>query len=908
MQETQSSTPSAQRTLSPAPSGPLEAAQSYLARQRENEAALAAMDVEERDGRPAWLRRWPREVRNGKWNETGIGSRTSSEAVASEKQMTVGGRSGSVTEPAVLADTSETYTNGYTGHSIEAAFDFETVFNFETELEAEATEDWLDLSGVKSGAMATLDTETDEDGAALLRPEIELRNVLRTELRADGADEPISEQRPSWQGTGSQRGKSASFTAEKPALISSKNFPDPQAVRAAIFRLAQDSTFHRVSGSNLRSEDVETENNPEFAEVARKVWARPLEANQLPEYPIDAKTADSSQPVEADGEGLGRGPNAGKLNVRSSLAGTPHLPPTDHVTSLQGAAEGTFSVNDLPTPDAQASRTATAESFLPRAMNHADVAPERRTTGLSSESYEASWLRTNGSTDQDEATVKSAPSQPLSERQGATELTASMSTTPLGIATEASLQQILQGDVSVTDNPQRPDSAREVAGEAPALAHDAGNLLSALKLYSELLALSGVLHARHKHYAQDLKLLAARSEVLIERLLGCCDRAATPAQRMVSPKTGGSEAVENSGALEAKTIFPAEMSGVTEIIEVALSQSDARADRVTTAAIVAPGLADAITQVSGEYDDPIGVQETATSSPDPVTPATSETVNFLAAVHPRTSQEVGEPFMEVQSLLAESLAAVNADSSEITVPAASADQSLTFAEEVTPINLVDLLTRWGSLLSMIAHGSVAVNFGPHAALPVRVAEEAMERILVNLVHNAMTATRDGGSIRIGVGRSVKRGSVLFQPSSDGLSRPDTKMVLTVDDSGCGMEEAQIAKILGSEQTTSSIRPNGAGGRSRRGMGLQIVRELVSASGGRLAIFSRPGSGTRIEIRWPVFDQASSSKRFPPASAGISGSSLRTGLPHHEDLTNNEAIRAGHAGHDAVQGLRGAVAC
>jgi signal transduction histidine kinase len=55
--------------------------------------------------------------------------------------------------------------------------------------------------------------------------------------------------------------------------------------------------------------------------------------------------------------------------------------------------------------------------------------------------------------------------------------------------------------------------------EGPGLAHDAGNLLEALVLYSDLLGLPGVLQPKHQHYARELRLLAGRSGDLINRLL-----------------------------------------------------------------------------------------------------------------------------------------------------------------------------------------------------------------------------------------------------------------------------------------------------------------------------------------------------------------------------------------------------
>jgi len=51
----------------------------------------------------------------------------------------------------------------------------------------------------------------------------------------------------------------------------------------------------------------------------------------------------------------------------------------------------------------------------------------------------------------------------------------------------------------------------------PGAAHDAGNLLSALHLYADLLAAPGVLRPEHAHYANELRTLAARSSAWLTR-------------------------------------------------------------------------------------------------------------------------------------------------------------------------------------------------------------------------------------------------------------------------------------------------------------------------------------------------------------------------------------------------------
>jgi signal transduction histidine kinase len=65
------------------------------------------------------------------------------------------------------------------------------------------------------------------------------------------------------------------------------------------------------------------------------------------------------------------------------------------------------------------------------------------------------------------------------------------------------------------------DATAPIAGvaEGAGLAHDAGNLLGALSLYSDLLAMPGVLHEEHREYAAELRMLSDLSWAMINRLV-----------------------------------------------------------------------------------------------------------------------------------------------------------------------------------------------------------------------------------------------------------------------------------------------------------------------------------------------------------------------------------------------------
>jgi signal transduction histidine kinase len=77
----------------------------------------------------------------------------------------------------------------------------------------------------------------------------------------------------------------------------------------------------------------------------------------------------------------------------------------------------------------------------------------------------------------------------------------------------------LGGDVALVEREQVSVAAMGGIAEGAGLAHDAGNLLGALSLYSDLLALPGVLHEEHRAYAAELRLLSDRSWAMINRLV-----------------------------------------------------------------------------------------------------------------------------------------------------------------------------------------------------------------------------------------------------------------------------------------------------------------------------------------------------------------------------------------------------
>ena len=104
-------------------------------------------------------------------------------------------------------------------------------------------------------------------------------------------------------------------------------------------------------------------------------------------------------------------------------------------------------------------------------------------------------------------------------------------------------------------------------------------------------------------------------------------------------------------------------------------------------------------------------------------------------------------------------------------------------------------------------------------------ENRFERVVGHLVQNAIDATREGGSVRIGV------------------FAEEHCAVLEVRDSGCGMSEAFVRdQLFRPFQTT---KPAGMG------IGAFETAQYVKEIGGRIEAHSRPGAGTRIKVMLPL---------------------------------------------------------
>jgi signal transduction histidine kinase len=126
---------------------------------------------------------------------------------------------------------------------------------------------------------------------------------------------------------------------------------------------------------------------------------------------------------------------------------------------------------------------------------------------------------------------------------------------------------------------------------------------------------------------------------------------------------------------------------------------------------------------------------------------------------------------------------------------------------------------------------------------IRGNKTQLTQILMNMATNARDAiAANVGTVWISLSRldaEDERPAVRI-----GAVQPGPYVVLTVRDTGSGMDEATMARIFEPFFTTKGV---GKG----TGLGLSITHGIITSHGGAMQVESKPGRGTKFSIYLPI---------------------------------------------------------
>lgn len=163
---------------------------------------------------------------------------------------------------------------------------------------------------------------------------------------------------------------------------------------------------------------------------------------------------------------------------------------------------------------------------------------------------------------------------------------------------------------------------------------------------------------------------------------------------------------------------------------------------------------------------------------------------------------------------------------------------------LVPVRVTDLISEPVARLRPQAERKrqhIALDVPPD--LTALADPEQVSRVIVNLLHNAIKFTAEGGTIGV---MGARRNVTLSDSKRQGAEAGAEEVVIEVWDTGSGIAPEDLPRIF--ERFYRADRARGGGG---TGLGLAIAKHIVEAHGGRIWAESEPGRGSVFRFTLPA---------------------------------------------------------
>jgi PAS domain S-box-containing protein len=166
--------------------------------------------------------------------------------------------------------------------------------------------------------------------------------------------------------------------------------------------------------------------------------------------------------------------------------------------------------------------------------------------------------------------------------------------------------------------------------------------------------------------------------------------------------------------------------------------------------------------------------------------------------------------------------------------------------ERRPVDLNDIIGNMENFLHRVIGEDVTLNQVLHnAPLPVLADSNHLEQVLMNLAVNARDAMPQGGEFILRTEQIVLDEAFT---AAHGYGKPGAYALLTVSDTGAGMDKETLRRIFEPFFSTKEV---GKG----TGLGLAVAYGIIKQHDGFITVYSEPGQGSTFRIYLPLTSAA-----------------------------------------------------